>query len=410
MRKTETAKHGKPNIVTVLGGAGLMGSGIVRDLISDFAICEFAEIRICDLATETINSLVQLLDDPRLKAWPLDVSDRYEITKALDGADLCINAVPTLAGFQMSIFEAALNAGCHYIDLGGLGIYTREQLEWRQQFRTAGVTAVISTGADPGMSNMLCRAVADELDTIEKINLYWAAELIGDENPVLVPPYSISTVLAEYAKPSIQFFNGVHVECEPMTGNETLQLDEPWGRTEFMYSPHSEQLTVPLAKGIADKGIQEFTWKLHLPDREHEAWVGLVKAGFGDFDQPVDMQGVSIKPIDFLSAIINRNIDVNADRIPVQESHEIHFAVGEGIRNGKQTRVRWQVAVHPHELFAPYVDAATSMNASISAQLLLNAEANPGVWAPEEYFDAASYFREVDRRQMVVGSTIETLD
>ena len=73
-----------------------------------------------------------------------------------------------------------------------------------------------------------------------------------------------------------------------MTGRETIDLPEPWGRCVFMYSPHSEQLTVPLADGIRQKGIREFTWKLHLPHREHEAWIGLVKAGFGDFDDPVD--------------------------------------------------------------------------------------------------------------------------
>lgn len=398
------------SVITVLGGAGLMGRGIIRDLISEDTLCAIAEIRVCDLLPAAIESLISELDDKRLTAWQLDATNVNEISTALENSNLCINAVPTLAGFQMSIFETALDCDCHYIDLGGLGIYTVEQLQWRDRFREAGKCAVISTGADPGMSNMLCRAVADQLDQIEKINLYWAAELVGQENPVLIPPYSISTVLAEYAKPSTQFFNGTHVQCEPMTGLEVLDLPEPWGRTEFIYSPHSEQLTVPLAQGIAEKGIKEFTWKLHLPDREHEAWVGLVKAGFGDFDFPVDIDGTSIKPIDFLTAIINRNIENNQHQIPEQESHELHFAIGEGFRDGRRARVRWQVAVHPHELFLPYVDAATSMNASIAAQLLLTMQPKPGVWAPEEYFDPTQYFHEVQRRQMQVTSSVELLD
>jgi len=179
--------------ITVLGGAGLMGSGIVRDLISEWSICPVAEIRICDTDAEKINALICELGDHRLKSWPLDAARATDVKAALDGADLCINAVPTLAGMQMGIFEATLASACHYIDLGGLGIYTLEQLSWRDRFRQADRCAVISTGADPGMSNMLCRAVADELDSIDRINLYWAAELVGDENPVLVPPYSIST-------------------------------------------------------------------------------------------------------------------------------------------------------------------------------------------------------------------------
>ena len=390
-------------IITVLGGAGLMGNGIIRDLVSDFAICDIQEIRVCDQRIEPVEQLLAELKDKRLLPRLVDVSQAAEIADAISGADLCINSVPTLAGYQMSIFQTCLEQRCHYIDLGGLGVYTKKQLEWRERFRDAGVAAVISTGADPGMSNMLCRAVADELDSIEKINLYWAAELVGDENPVLVPPYSISTVLAEYAHPSVQFLDGVHTECPPMSGQETIDLPEPWGRTEFMYSPHSEPLTVPLAEGIADKGIKEFTWKLHLPEREHEAWVGLVKAGFGELDRAIDVKGVSVKPIDFLSAMINRNIDTQADRMPSQQSHEIHFAIGEGLINGETATVRWEVAVHPDDLFEPYVDAATSMNASLSAQLLLSRDIKPGVWGPEEYFDPTEYFAEVSRRGMQVS-------
>jgi saccharopine dehydrogenase-like NADP-dependent oxidoreductase len=243
--------------ISILGGAGLMGAGIVRDLVSDRAIVDISTIRICDTSRERMEGLVADLGDSRLELFDLNVTDPARLAEAIEGADLCINCVPTLLGFQMTIFEAALSAKVTYMDLGGLGTFTVKQIAEHERFKAAGVTAVVGVGADPGMSNVICRAVADELDTIEKINLYWAAELTGDENPILMPPYSVSTVLAEYAHPSTQFFGGKHVECAPMTGREVLDLPEPWGRCEFMYSPHSEQLTVPLADGIRDKGIQE---------------------------------------------------------------------------------------------------------------------------------------------------------
>ena len=396
--------------ITVLGGAGLMGSGVIRDLISDRAICDITSIRVCDMDADVIGRFIAELSDSRLVSHPLNVKDSIQLKVALDGADLCINSVPTLAGLQMTIFEAALDAHVPYIDLGGLGVYTVKQKEWHERFVVAGVTAVLSTGADPGMSNVLCRAVANELDSIDKINLYWAATVVGPENPVLIPPYSVSTVLAEYAYPSTQFFDGKHIECEPMTGIEFLELPEPWGRTEFMYSPHSEQLTVPLAKGIKEKGIQEFTWKLHLPHREHEAWIGLVKAGFGDFDDPVEINGVQVKPLDVLNATINRNIERNTDKIPDQEGHEIHLAIGRGKKGGVETEVHCEVRVHPDPMYTPYVDAATSMNVSIAAQLLLNTDPMPGVWAPEEFFEINSYFEELRRRNFNVAIKIVSLE
>lgn len=393
-------------MISILGGAGLMGAGIVRDLLSDRAIVDIASVRICDTSRERMVALANDLGDHRIELFDLDVTDPERLQQAVEGADLCINCVPTLLGFQMTIFEAALVARVAYIDLGGLGTYTVKQIAEHERFKAAGVTAVVGVGADPGTSNVICRAVADELDEIDRINLYWAAELAGPENPVLVPPYSVSTVLAEYAHPSTQFLEGRHVECPPLGGYETIDLPQPWGRCGFMYSPHSEQLTVPLADGIREKGIREFTWKLHLPHREHEAWVGLVKAGFGNFSEPVEINGVSIKPLDFLNKVIQRNIEQNGHRIPEQQSHEIHFAIGRGRKDGRAVEVRCQVVGGPDEMYAPYVDACTSMSASIAAQLVLKNPKRPGVWAPEEYFSGAEYFPELEKRKFKVSKTV----
>ena len=390
-------------IITLLGGAGMMGAGIVRDLISDRAIIDIRTIRVCDAARDRMAELARELDDPRMELVDLDATDPASIRAAVRGADLCINCVPTLLDFQMDIFEAALAEKVAYVDLGGLGTYTVRQLAEHERFKTAGVTAVIGAGADPGMSNVICRAVADEFDEIDSIRLYWAAELLGPENPILVPPYSVSTVLAEYAHESTQFYDGRHVTCPPMSGREMLDLPEPWGRCEFMHSPHSEQLTVPLADGIRDKGIREFSWKLHLPHREHEAWVGLVKAGFGDFDEPVEVDGVKVRPLDVLDKVIARNMAKNADRIPEQESHEIHFAIGKGRKGGQEKAVTVEVVVRPDPLYGHYVDACTSMNGSIAAQLILANPQKPGVWAPESYFDVPSYFAELRKRKFAIG-------
>jgi lysine 6-dehydrogenase len=392
--------------IAILGGAGLMGAGVARDLLSDRAIIGIDIVRICDSSTERIEQLAGELADARIERFPLDVALSGSVAQALRGMHLCINAVPTLAGHQMAIFEAALAARVPYIDLGGLGTYTVRQIAEHARFAAAGVTAVLGTGSDPGMSNVICRAVANELDEIDRINLYWAAELVGDENPVLCPPYSVSTVLAEYAYPSTQFLGGRHVECAPLSGREMLDLPEPWGRCEFMYSPHSEQLTVPLAEGIKEKGIREFTWKLHLPHREHEAWIGLVKAGFNDFDDPLTMNGAAIKPVDYLAALIRRNMERQRGRIPVQSSHEIHFAIGHGRKNGKPVVARCEVVVSPNAMYATYVDACTSMNVSIAAQLLLSSPQRPGVFAPESYFDVPRYFRELELRHFAVRTSV----
>lgn len=97
-------------IITILGGAGFMGAGIVRDMISDRAIIDISKIRICDTSRPRMEALVAELGDGRLELVDLDVTDPAKLSAAISGADVCVNCVPTLIGHQMVIFEAALRA------------------------------------------------------------------------------------------------------------------------------------------------------------------------------------------------------------------------------------------------------------------------------------------------------------
>jgi saccharopine dehydrogenase-like NADP-dependent oxidoreductase len=395
--------------ILILGGAGLMSTGTARDLLSPLS-SGVTRVVAADSSAERLAALKESLNDPRLETRVFDVNDCAALMALLADCDLCVNGVPTFAGFQMAIFEACLEAQRAYVDYGGMGVYTVKQKAQHAKWMNAGVTAVIGLGADPGMSNIICRAVADRLDRIEGINLYWAATKIGPESPVLVPPYSLSTVLAEYANPSQQFLEGKLQEVPPQSGAETMDLPAPWGRTTFIHSQHSEPLTVPFSQGIAEKGIREFTWKLSLPSREHEAWVGLVKAGFGAADEPVTVKGVTVKPLDVLQAVIERNIARSRERIPVQEGHEIHLAIGRGTRDGKLCKVTCRVIGHPDPLYDNYVDAGTSMNMSIGVQQILGRALRPGVWAAEEYFETEAFFAELRKRHFSIEMETEPIE
>ena len=97
--------------IAILGGAGLMGAGIVRDLSSDRAIVPISAIRVADVSRARIDALSAELGDSRLAAFELDVNNPARLADAVSGVDIVINAVPTLLGHQMAIFEACLAAG-----------------------------------------------------------------------------------------------------------------------------------------------------------------------------------------------------------------------------------------------------------------------------------------------------------
>ncbi len=383
-----------------------MARGTVRDLAAPYSR-HVESIVVADALPGPAQEVVAAIGDRRVSAVTLDVRDGEALRRVLSQADLCINAVPTFAGHQLAIFETCLEAGVTYADYGGMGVYTVRQKQQHARWQVAGVTAVIGLGADPGISNMLCRAVAERLDRIDRIGLYWAAKRIGPECPVLVPPYAVSTVLGEYANPSQQFLDGALQEMPPLSGHEVLDLPEPWGRTAFMFSQHSEPLTVPFSAGIRDKHIRDFTWRLHLPDREHEAWLGLVKAGFADFEDPLLVDGAAIAPGRFLEALIKRNLERRGHLIPETALHEIHLAIGEGERQGRPVTVNNAMIGSPDPMYAGYADAGTSMGMSIGVQLLGDGPRRPGVFGPEEYFEVAPFFAELRRRRFNLLEDIE---
>ncbi|KMO29134.1 saccharopine dehydrogenase family protein [Methylobacterium aquaticum] len=391
--------------ILVLGGAGGMASGTIRDLVAPYSR-NVTSIVVADTSLERAEGLVNTFDDPRLRALVLDVADPRALRTALADQDLCINAVPTFAGHQLAIFDACFEARVPYVDYGGMGVFTVQQKAHHERWRAAGLTAVLGLGADPGISNVICKAVAERLERIDSIKLYWAARKAGPESPVLEPPYAVSTILAEYANPSQQFIDGALREMAPQSGREVLHLPEPFGPTEFMYTQHSEPLTVPFADGIRDKGIREFTWKLHLPDREHEAWTGLVKAGFGDFDDPIEVDGALVKPGRFLETLLARNIARNRHAIPETTSQELHLAIGRGMVEGKPVTVNCAVIGRSDPFYDGYLDAGTSMGLSVGVQLMGDAPMRPGVWGPEEYFAVQPFLDELKRRRFTVENDI----
>ena len=140
----------------------------------------------------------------------------------------------------------------------------------------------------------------------------------------------------------------------------------------------------------------------HDPDREHEAWTGLVKAGFGDFVDPLTVDGVTVTPGRFLDALIRRNVERNSHLIPETTSRELHLAVGHGEANGRPATVNCAVMSQSDPFYAGYLDAGTSMGLSIGVQLMGDAPLRPGVWGPEEYFEVAPFLQELKRRRFTV--------
>ncbi|MGB9693526.1 MAG: saccharopine dehydrogenase family protein [Fervidobacterium sp.] len=395
--------------IAVLGGAGKMGSGIVRDLVTNSPKEDIEEVVIADVNMNEARQLANELKDSRIKIQYLDVANKEEVRKLLENVDVCVNAVPTLLGYQIDIMLVSLEAKCPYMDLGGLGVWTRKQKEYHQKFLEKGVPALLGMGSAPGITNILAKCCAEHLDKVEKINLYWVGKLVGQESPIFVPPYNILTLIDEYSEPNFQFINGEMKVVPALSGEQILDLPEPFGRTKFWYTPHSETSTIPYAKGFRDKGIKECTWRLSIPEHVDIVMRSLMSCGFGD-KEPLKLNDAEISPQKFLALLVDRNIKKNKEKIPTEvKDYELYFAIGEGEKDGQKLKVTVELHQLPDLLYCGYVDAGTSMSASVGAQMVGKGEIPPGVWAPEECINTARFFEEMKRRKFKIIIKTETL-
>jgi saccharopine dehydrogenase (NAD+, L-lysine forming) len=119
----------------------------------------------------------------------------WGIVRAAKGSQLLVNASASV--FNEIVLRAALRLRAHYIDLSAhlmRNPFKAEQLRFDERFQEKNRVAVITTGAAPGLTNLLVARAAAMMDSVDAvyIRLYesiesddpvsqWSAEVSFDE-------------------------------------------------------------------------------------------------------------------------------------------------------------------------------------------------------------------------------------
>ena len=376
--------------IVVLGGAGIIGRSIVRDLAEDR---EVKEIVVADLDLEGAKKVADGLARPGVTAVRADVNDKAALVSLLKGAGVVVNSVQYY--FNLPIMRACLEARAPYIDLGGLFHTTRKQLELHDEFRKAGLLAVLGLGSCPGIANVQARAVADGLDGVESIRIYNGAT--PDMGDSLAWAYSIQTIFDEITEPPFVFRDGRFVETEPLGEEELYRFQDPIGVAKVHLSLHSEVATLPLT--YAAKGIKDCFFKISffgysekaLRQLQFLAQIGLASG------EPIDVRGVKVRPRDVLFEVLKR-----APQTERKGSLGFKDIVTEvrGQRNGRPVTGRVETTAWPHKTWG--ISGGTMLVASppaIVARFIARGEMKQtGVLPPEQAVDPAALFRELEAR------------
>ncbi len=379
--------------ITILGGAGIIGREIAKDLAANPAV---TRLIIADLDEAGAQRVAASLPGGKAEARPVNAKDHASLVGVLRGSAATVNAVQYY--FNLPIMRACLDAGVHYVDLGGLFHTTRLQLELHDAFREAGLSAILGMGSCPGVANVQAGYGGAQLDQVESVKIYNGAT--KDKGDALDWAYSIQTILDEISLPAFHFRDGSFEEVPALSGEEFYLFDEPIGWAKVHHSLHSEVATIPLS--LRDKGIQECFFKISFFGYSEAALRKLqflAELGLARTDE-IEVRGVRVRPRDLLLRLLEETPQrAKPEGIEAKGFKQIATVV-EGTKDGQPATLTVSTTAWPHEGWG--LSGGTLLVASppaiVAAWLADGTIAQPGVFPPERIVPAEAFFAELATR------------
>ena len=268
----------------VLGG-GLVGGVMAKDLAKDGSI----QVMVADRDEKVLDKLTA--ENASITGCKLDFADTSAIREAVADYDLVIGAVPGFLGYNM--LKTVIEAGKNISDIS---FSECDLMELDELAKKHDVTAVVDCGVAPGLSNLFVGYGASMLDEAERAEI-----LVGGLPVVREWPYeykivfSAIDVLEEYTRPSRLVENGKIVIKPALSELELVEL--PGAGTLEAFNTDGLR---SLAYTMQIPNMREKT--LRFPGHVERMRM-LRETGFFS-DQPISVNGVDVKPIDFTANLL----------------------------------------------------------------------------------------------------------
>lgn len=228
--------------VLALGGCGLMGKHFVATAIK---LGAFDRMTIADLNFAAAEHYVNSLAHPNIDALSLDAMNPMALRQALAHYDVVVSTIGPYFLFGTRVLDAAIDAGCNYIDICDDPEPTLEMLDLHEKARTKGVTALIGMGASPGIVSLLAASAIANVGTVDRVVTTWGSTSRAKEK--LNTDQEMGAALDHWIEqftgtiPSYQ--NGAIVRVKPL---QTIALSVPGlGRVKVTTVGHPEPMTLP---------------------------------------------------------------------------------------------------------------------------------------------------------------------
>jgi hypothetical protein len=224
--------------VVFIGAAGEM----CRLAVERFAVADGDwELALYDIRPELLEPLVKRLPAGRATARRLDLYDREGLREAIDGAALVVLGAGPYIRTSGPVIEACLEAKVPYLDFDDDVESTEHALSLREKAEEAGIPLYVGCGASPGTTNVLVADAANELDTVENIDVCW---VVGDERPG-VGRAVLEHLMHIAAGPCVTWENGERVMHETWVETGSAPMGGGLGDTLMYETAHPEPVTLP---------------------------------------------------------------------------------------------------------------------------------------------------------------------
>jgi len=365
-----------------------MGTEVAKDLSHNNDV----ELGVGDIDLDRAEAVARNF---RGSAFKVDVSNVEGLSGTVKGYDAVVNA--SWYEFNLHVMKACIKAGCHYNDLGGMFHMTRRQQELDGEAKKAGVTAIVGGGESPGITNVMSAFAAEGFSQVESVKVFAGTKEEREAHDEQIHfPFSVATVIDEYARDPVEFIDGRYSQVSAFSGEEVVEFPDPVGRNVCHYCLHSEPATLPTTIG---RGVQSVEFKIGVSERMLNVLKPLIALGLTSEDT-IRVNGTSISPKQFLVSFFNSKVSANT----VEPKRYVALkAIVLGNRNSRKETVTCDLIAGPRDESRNATAYLTGIAGSVFGQFLASGKvSSSGVIAPEAAVQPEIFIHELERRNIII--------
>jgi saccharopine dehydrogenase-like NADP-dependent oxidoreductase len=321
-----------------------------------------------------------------------DANDYDSMLKLIPGFDVVINGLPWK-------YDLVVTKACAEVGVSGLDVSTEEeQWDYDTTAKEKDIIFIPGVGATPGITNVMARNAADQMDEIDEILINFAAFRCPAPAPGL-----LITFLYEFhpdTEERVYYKNGEFVWVEPFKGLKKVNFSGEIGEQEVCYIPHAETWTMP-----GSLGAKEVSVRGCFPPHAMKLAKVMLESGLYS-EKPITIKGIETTAFDLMHDIL---LELPETKETPLWAYGLVVEVN-GKKDGKDIKITHWNEHPPMKEWggkaAYYKNIAIPL--SIGAQMIARGDIKDrGVLPPESVIDPEMFFAELEKRGIKIHMKVD---